>query len=250
MALEMRQRCERCGVGLGAHEEAFICAFECTFCRACTTAMARVCPRCGGELMSRPRRAFDRQPTLTGPLLELRPLRPDDWAGLFAVAADPLIWEQHPESDRYQENVFRRFFDEALKSGGALVALERASGEIVGSSRYHWFDAAHHTLEIGWTFLARRCWGGRYNGEMKRLMLEHAFQSVDRVVFVVGPENRRSRRAVEKIGGVYAGFILDPKGRERVIYELTRVAYAAARDLQPARTQAGEVARQQIPRFV
>src|SRR5215470_6323211 len=99
---------------------------------------------------------FDPQPTLAGPLLELRPLRADDWPGLFAVASDPLIWAQHPSPDRHQEEVFRRFFAEALESGGALVAIERASGAIVGSSRYHDFDAARGSVEIGWTFLARR----------------------------------------------------------------------------------------------
>lgn len=168
---------------------------------------------------------FDRQPTLVGSLLELRPLTADDWTALFAVASDPLIWEQHPEFDRYQEPVFRRFFTDALSSGGALVAIERASGQIVGSSRYHGFDPDKRVVEIGWSFLARRCWGGAYNGEMKRLMLAHAFQTVDRVIFVIGPENHRSRRAVEKIGAVYAGTTLDPKGRERVVYELTKRAH-------------------------
>lgn len=172
------------------------------------------------------RLVLDRQPTLVGPLLELRPLRAEDWTALFAVASDPLIWEQHPDVDRYQEPVFRQFFADALASGGALVAIERASGLIVGSSRYHGFDPEQSVVEIGWSFLARRCWGGAYNGEMKRLMLAHAFQTVDRVIFVIGPENRRSRRAVEKIGAVYAGTTLDPKGRERVVYELTKRRHA------------------------
>jgi RimJ/RimL family protein N-acetyltransferase len=169
---------------------------------------------------------FDRQPTLTGPLLQLRPLRPEDWGGLFTVASDPLLWAQHPDSDRYKEDVFRQFFTEALDSSGALVAIERTSGAIVGSSRYHCFDAEGKVVEIGWSFLARRCWGGRYNGEMKRLMLEHAFKTVERVVFIIGPENHRSRRAVEKIGGVYVGVRPDAKGREAVVYELTRSAFA------------------------
>lgn len=168
---------------------------------------------------------FDRQPTLIGELLELRPLRADDWTALFAVAADPLIWEQHPDSDRYQADVFRRFFADALESGGALVAIDRATGEIIGSSRYHVCDTARHQVEIGWTFLARRYWGGKYNGEMKRLMVKHAFTAVTEVLFVIGPENRRSRRAVEKIGAAYRGVTLDAKGRERVVYVLTKAAF-------------------------
>lgn len=171
---------------------------------------------------------FDRQPSLLGELLELRPLRANDFEALFRVAADPLIWEQHPERDRYQEPTFRAFFEEALTSGGALVALDRANGHIIGSSRYHGYDAEGSVIEIGWSFLARVYWGGRYNGEMKRLMVEHAFKSVKRVIFTIGPENRRSQRAVEKIGGVRAGTTTDAHGRERVVYELTPTLYARA----------------------
>ena len=56
MALEMRDRCERCGVGLALDGEAAICSYECTFCRACAEEMSRVCPNCGGELVARPKR--------------------------------------------------------------------------------------------------------------------------------------------------------------------------------------------------
>ena len=142
------------------------------------------------------------------------------------MASDPLIWEQHPESDRHTEPVFRRFFQDALGSGGALIAIDRATGAIVGSSRYHGYDEALSQIEIGWSFLARAYWGGRYNGEMKRLMLEHAFRRVRRVVFVIGPENWRSRRAVEKLGAVYEAAVVNPQGQERVVYALTPEGYA------------------------
>ena len=143
------------------------------------------------------------------------------------VAADPLIWEQHPERNRYQEATFRAFFEEALTSGGALVALDRANGHIIGSSRYHGYDAERSVIEIGWSFLARAYWGGRYNGEMKRLMVEHAFRSMKRVIFIIGPENRRSQRAVEKIGGMRrTGTTIDAHGRARVVYELTPELFA------------------------
>ena len=161
------------------------------------------------------------QPVLRGPLLELRPLTPDDFPALFAVASDPLIWEQHPVRDRYREEVFRDFFRTGLESGGAFVAIDRRDGAIIGSSRYHGYDPALGEVEIGWTFLARRYWGGRYNGEMKRLMLEHAFRFVDHVIFVVGVNNLRSRRAVDKIGGVLIGSRTDDVGREAVVYEIT-----------------------------
>ena len=169
---------------------------------------------------------FDLQPTLTGNLLELRPLAREDFDALFAAAGDPLIWEQHPENDRYKPEVFQKYFDGAMESKGAFAIIERTSGRIIGSSRYCNLDPAESEVEIGWTFLGRRYWGGRYNGEMKRLMLEHAFKTVAQVLFIIGSENRRSRRAVEKIGAVYLRVAPDAKGRERVVYVLTKAAYA------------------------
>jgi RimJ/RimL family protein N-acetyltransferase len=164
---------------------------------------------------------FELQPTLSGELVTLRPLKPDDFAALYEVAADPLIWEQHPVSNRYEEPVFREFFNGALASGGAFVVLDRADGRIIGSSRYDLYDEAQSVIEIGWTFLARSHWGGRYNGEMKRLMLTHAFQFVHRVRFHAGVKNMRSRQAVERIGGVEVGTHTDPSGRKSVVYEIT-----------------------------
>ena len=168
------------------------------------------------------------QPVLTGELVRLRPLREEDYDALYAVARDPLIWEQHPASDRYQPDVFREFFRVAMESGGALIAVDAATGAVIGSSRYHDYNEARRDVEIGWSFLARAYWGGRYNGEMKRLMLTHAFRVVDTVLFLVGPANIRSQRAVERLGAVRAGMRRDPHGRENVVYALTPAAYAAA----------------------
>ncbi len=171
---------------------------------------------------------FDLQPVLKGRLLELRPLRAEDFDALFAVAADPLIWEQHPAQDRYQKDDFRVFFREALESGGALVAIDTRDGRVIGSSRFHGYDGDKSEVEIGWTFLARSHWGGRYNGEMKQLMLQHAFRFVDRVVFLVGLHNRRSQRAVEKLGGVRVGSRPDASGHDSIVYEITAAAFTLA----------------------
>lgn len=165
--------------------------------------------------------AFDLQPTLEGTLLGLRPLRPDDFQDLYEVASDPLIWEQHPDKDRYKESVFQGFFREALESGGALIAADSKDGRIIGSSRFHAYDSDKSEIEIGWTFLARSYWGGTYNGEMKRLMLRHAFQFVDSVIFLVGAQNVRSQRAMEKIGGARVGSRADRSGRESLVYRIT-----------------------------
>src|SRR5438874_2295928 len=164
------------------------------------------------------RMSFDLQPTLQGELLELRPLRAEDFHALYAVASDPLIWEQHPIKDRYQEEVFKMFFREALESGGALIATDCKDGQVIGSSRFHGYNKEKSEIEIGWTFLARSHWGGIYNREMKQLMLQHAFRFVNSVIFLVGQQNLRSQRAMEKIGGVRVGLRPDGGGRDSLVY--------------------------------
>ena len=171
---------------------------------------------------------FELQPTLTGTFVELRPLQAADFDDLYAVGSDPLIWEQHPERDRHREDVFKGFFRGAMESGGAFAVIDRKTGRIMGSSRYYGLDEARSEIEIGWTFLARAYWGGVYNREMKELMLRHAFRFVDSVVFLVGPNNRRSQRAMEKIGGVRVGMTRrEPGGPESVVFEITRAVFAA-----------------------
>src|SRR6059058_1048819 len=151
--------------------------------------------------------SFDLQPNLKGELIELRPLRREDWNELFAVASDPLIWEQHPESDRYKKEIFKIFFEGALDSGGAFVVIDTKTRQIIGSTRFYGCNPEKSEIEIGWTFLARKYWGGRHNAEMKQLMLAHAFKFVENVVFFVGEKNIRSQKATEKIGGIRDGLV-------------------------------------------
>jgi RimJ/RimL family protein N-acetyltransferase len=176
--------------------------------------------RCGNK----ERMTFDFQPTLKGKLLELRPLRASDFSDLHVVASDPLIWEQHPVKDRCNEDVFKGFFQESLDSGGALIAIDSKDSRAIGSSRFHGYDEQKSEVEIGWTFLARSYWGGVYNREMKELMLRHAFTFVENVVFLVGPQNFRSQRAVKKIGGVRVGSRRDGGGRNSFVYRITASA--------------------------
>lgn len=176
---------------------------------------------------------MDRQPTLEGERLRLRPLRADDWEALWAVASDRQIWALHPAHDRWQEPVFRAFFADALDKGGALLVLDKASGRVVGSSRFQAHEPADGgSVEIGFTFLARDQWGSGANAEMKRLMLAHAFRFVERVVFRVGESNVISRRAMENIGGRLLGPAEDvsyPDGRVvgHVLYAIDRDAFTS-----------------------
>jgi RimJ/RimL family protein N-acetyltransferase len=165
---------------------------------------------------------FDSQPVLKGSLVELRPLREDDFDALYGAASDPQIWEQHPQRNRHEPDVFGAYFTEQLASGGALIVLDAETGEAIGLSRYHGYDPEWSEVEVGWTFLVRRCWGGAYNRELKDLMLAHAFRSVDNVVFLVAPENTRSRLAVEKIGAVEIGIRPGADGTPSIAYRITR----------------------------
>jgi len=201
--------------------------------------------------------SFDLQPILTGKFLVLRPLRPEDFHDLYAVASDPLIWEQHPSSDRYQKEVFQNFFRDALASDGALIAIDSKDGRVIGSSRFHGYDEEKSEIEIGWTFLARSHWGGVYNSEMKELMLRHAFKFVDSVVFLIGPRNLRSQKAVEKIGGVRAGSRGGASGRESFVYRITPASFLeifasrgeAAREGSASKTSVPANADAEVLRF-
>ena len=173
---------------------------------------------------------FDLQPELADDRVRLRPLRADDWDALFAVASDPMIWEVYPAHDRWQEPVFRRFFADAMESGGALAAIDPATGAIMGSSRFDLRRAGPGEIEIGWSFLARDYWGGGVNASMKRLMIAHALTRFERVLFVVGEDNGRSRRAMEKIGGVLTDRTIDAAMAgvpvRHVVFAIARAGFA------------------------
>jgi RimJ/RimL family protein N-acetyltransferase len=142
------------------------------------------------------------QPTLQNNLIILQPLQPHDFEPLYAVAADPLVWEQHPNKNRYQREVFQNFFDGAMQSKGALLMLDKATGEVAGCSRFYDYDETASSVFIGYTFFGRRFWGKGYNPAAKQLMINYAFQLVDTIKFHIGAQNIRSQIAIERIGAV------------------------------------------------
>jgi N-acetyltransferase len=170
---------------------------------------------------------FDFQPMLTGALIMMRPYTNSDFDALYAVASDPLIWEVHPVPERAERLHFKANTDDALSDKGGLVAIEQATGEIVGFSRYSQLYVGADEMEIGWTFLSRHLWGGQHNRDMKRIMLAHALASFPRVIFRVAATNWRSRRAMEKIGGE-----LIPWDETITIFEreTSYIAFAISRD--------------------
>jgi len=145
--------------------------------------------------------SFNLQPSLEDEIIILRPLENEDLDDLYRVASDPLIWEQHPSKDRCQRDVFELFFYEGMASGGAFAVIDKKTGQLIGSTRFHRIKEVENAIEIGWTFLAREYWGGRYNLAMKKLMMDYAFQFVDNVLFYIDQNNLRSQMAVKKLGG-------------------------------------------------
>ena len=160
----------------------------------------------------------DTKTTLEDGLVTLRPLAAVDLEALYEVASDPLVWEQHPKNDRWKRDVFERFFKKALAAGSAFVITGRETGRVIGSSRYYDLEKEPDTVTIGYTFIAREFWGGEYNRSVKRLMLDHAFKFVSRVVFSVGSDNIRSQKALEKIGAVRSK-VLEPDEDGNISYE-------------------------------
>lgn len=140
------------------------------------------------------------QPTLEDDLVFIRPLLETDFEDLYQVAKDPLIWEQHPAWDRYKREVFEKLFQDFVESKATLIIIDKTSGAVIGSSRYNPVPGVDSAVEIGWTFLSRKYWGGKFNSAVKKLMMDHAFQFYNSILFHVGKENYRSQKAVEKLG--------------------------------------------------
>ncbi|HLW49457.1 MAG TPA: GNAT family N-acetyltransferase [Sphingobacteriaceae bacterium] len=148
---------------------------------------------------------FDIQPWLQSTRVALEPLLEKDFNALYAIASDPLIWAQHPNPDRWQESVFRNFFEGAIKSKGAFKILDQVTGEIIGSTRIYDFDSKTNSILIGYTFFSRNYWGKGYNIEVKKLMLDYLFQFVSFVDFHIGAGNLRSQHSIVRLGARKVG---------------------------------------------
>ena len=137
---------------------------------------------------------------LSNHLVRLEPLQPFHFEELYLVASDPLIWEQHPNPNRYQKEVFESFFEGAIASGGAFIVRDEATGEALGCSRFYDYKPLDSEIKIGYTFFSRYCWGKGINKQVKTLMLNYAFIYIEKVIFHIGAQNIRSQIAIEKLG--------------------------------------------------
>lgn len=146
---------------------------------------------------------FNLQPEiLESESVQLVPLQETDFESLFTVASDPLIWEQHPNKNRYERDVFQNFFEGAIESKGAFLILDKGTNEVAGSTRFYDYDPENSSVFIGYTFYGRKFWGTGFNAEVKKMMLDYAFKFVDKVHFHIGAENYRSQKAIEKLGAI------------------------------------------------
>ena len=138
------------------------------------------------------------QPQLENEKVILYPLQEKDFDDLYAVAADPKIWEQHPNKNRWKVEVFKTFFDGAIQSNGAFKIVDKANGNTIGCTRF--YDEKEKEILIGYTFYAIAYWGKGFNHAVKTLMLDYIFQFVTKVYFHVGASNLRSQIAIGKLG--------------------------------------------------
>jgi RimJ/RimL family protein N-acetyltransferase len=140
------------------------------------------------------------QPTLQNERIIIQPLQKSDFERLYSVGADPLVWEQHPNKNRYQREVFQNYFDGAMQSNGALLVIDKLTGEVAGCSRFYDYSEKESSVFIGYTFFGRKFWGKQYNPASKQLMMDYAFQFVNTVLFHIGASNIRSQIAIERVG--------------------------------------------------
>lgn len=169
------------------------------------------------------------QPVLQNDAVALYPLQDADFDALYAVASDPKIWEQHPNKDRWKKEVFRTFFDGAMQSKGAYRIVDKATGQVAGSTRFYDYDEAHKSILIGYTFYATRYWGKGINRMVKRLMLEYIFQFADKVQFHIGAGNIRSQVAIGRLGAIKTGeqevAYFGETSKLNFVYTITREAW-------------------------
>lgn len=172
---------------------------------------------------------FSIQPILENEQYQLIPLQQGDFESLYEVASDPEVWKQHPNKDRYRKEVFRTFFEGAMKSGGAFKITEKSSGEILGSTRFYDYNQSDNSILIGYTFYGTKSWGKGINPQVKKMMLQYIFQFVDTVYFHVGKDNIRSRTAMERLGAEKIGeeeiaYFGEPS-RINIIYQIKKEKY-------------------------
>jgi RimJ/RimL family protein N-acetyltransferase len=185
---------------------------------------------------------------LAGRWVRLEPLRQDHGPALARVGLDPEIWRWNPTQVTTEDEMasYVRTAIEECAQGSALpfAILDQSSGVVIGSTRYAAIERRDRRLEIGWTWLAPSHQRTAANTEAKLLLLTHAFERLGaiRVELKTDVLNEKSRRAIERIGGVQEGIfrrhrLVEPSGRMRdtVYYSILDSEWPAAKKKLEAR---------------
>ena len=150
---------------------------------------------------------------LEGRLVRLEPMRSDHLDQLCAAGLDPELWRLTVTKIASPDDM-RRYIDAALAeqregTGLPFVTIWRATGQVIGSTRFGNAALAHRRVEIGWTWLARPWQRSRANADAKYLMLRHAFETWNmvRVELKTSTLNQQSRGAMTKLGAVEEGVL-------------------------------------------
>jgi RimJ/RimL family protein N-acetyltransferase len=172
--------------------------------------------------------------TLSGGRARLEPLALDHADGLLA-AADDEVFAHLPYDRPATVEVMREWIRGALgRPELRLPFAVVADGTAIGTTSYWYPDPVRGQIEIGSTWLGRAWWGSGVNGEVKRLLIAHAFAGMGchKVVFRTDPGNSRSRRALERLGAVADGVVRrdwprpDGTWRDSVYYSILRGEWA------------------------
>lgn len=177
---------------------------------------------------------FNIQPILENEKVILHPLQEQDFELLYNAASDPKIWEQHPNKDRWKKEIFRIFFDGAMQSKGAFKIADKASGTVIGSTRFYDFNEQENSIFIGYTFYATSYWGKGINPTVKAMMLDYIFQFVSKVYFHIGADNIRSQIAIGRIGAVKVAeqevAYFGEASKLNFVYEITKEKWKTIKD--------------------
>lgn len=148
---------------------------------------------------------FNLQPTLENDNIAILPLQEDEFEALYAVASDPKIWEQHPNKNRWQREVFQNYFKGAIESKGALKIIDKKTGEIAGATRIYLDKEFPDAAFVGYTFFATKYWGKGINPQSKNMIIDYLLQHVSEVLFQIGANNLRSQIAIGRVGATKIG---------------------------------------------
>lgn len=155
--------------------------------------------------------------TLEGNLVTLIPLEPRHREGLLEAVSDGNLWELWysavPGKDTIDNYITVALNEQEAQKSLPFVVIEKASGKIVGATRYLNIEAEHKRLEIGYTFYAKSFQRTGVNTECKYLLLQHAFETLQciAVEFRTHWHNHPSRNAIARLGAKQDGVLRNHK---------------------------------------